>query len=257
MASRGDFFGELELVHSIRQNIQLSIIPVIAHHPDPPLSTIVAAYQNGVEDFIYGEWIDTLAEVRIRRVIERSERDLSVNPSTRLPGPAMIEQEVTRQLQMDAPFALCYADLDNFKAYNDHYGYAYGDRIIKLCGRIIKDVVFDLCREGFVGHVAGDDFIAVIQHDLIDDVCQWIIKIFDALIPNYYAPEDVARGYIEAVSRRGEMEQFPLLTMSLAVVSTRLRQFTHLGEMSKVLAELKGQAKRQPGSSYFVDRRRA
>ncbi|RME31491.1 MAG: diguanylate cyclase, partial [Candidatus Zixiibacteriota bacterium] len=126
IGGRSDFYNELRILRAIKQNVFMSIIPVILYHPDPPTSTVVAAYENGADDFIRGDWLEKLVEVRIRRVINRSQRDLGVNPSTRLPGPALIEQEVDRQIKMGSEFAVCYADLDNFKAYNDYYGYTYG-----------------------------------------------------------------------------------------------------------------------------------
>ncbi len=256
IGSRSDLVHEIELVHAIKSNVFLSIIPVILYHPEPDNGMVIAAFQNGAEEFIYGEWVEKLVEVRVRRVIDRSRRDLAVNPSTRLPGPAMIEDEVERQIARGEEFAVCYADLDNFKAYNDYYGYAYGDRIIKLTARILRDVVFDLCREGFVGHIAGDDFVYVIPRELVDKVCGWVIKSFDAIIPYRYAEEDRERGYITTTNRRGDLESYPILTISIAVVVNENGKFKHIGEMSKMLADLKKAAKQLPGSNYLIERRK-
>ena len=256
IGGKSDFLREIELVQAIKQNIFLSIIPIILYHPAPEVSVIVAAYENGAEDFLYGEWKDKLVKVRIKRVIERNQRDLAVNPSTRLPGPAIIEREITRQLDMKAEFAVCYADLDNFKAYNDYYGYVEGDKVIRLTATIIKDIVFDLCREGFVGHIAGDDFIMVIPAELVEPVCRWTIQTLDALIPYRYEPADRERGYITTLSRRGEIENFPILTISIAVTINTNGKFCHVGEMSKMLADLKEAIKRREGSNYMVERRK-
>ncbi len=256
IGGKSDFLREIELVRAIKQNVFLSIIPIILYHPSPEVSVIVAAYENGAEDFIYGEWKDKLVEVRVKRVIERSRRDLAVNPSTHLPGPATIEREVTRQLKMGTEFAVCYADLDNFKAYNDYYGYIEGDNVIRLTATVIKDIVFDLCREGFVGHVAGDDFIMVIPSELIEPVCRWTILTFDALIPYRYEPEDRKQGFITTFNRRGDIERFPILTLSIAVTINTNGKFSHIGEMSKMLADLKKAVKRHEGSNYMVERRK-
>ena len=256
IGGRSDFLREIELVQAIKQNVFLSIIPVILHHPNPETSIVVAAYENGAEDFLYGEWKDKLVRVRIKRVIERSRRDLAVNPSTRLPGPATIEREITRQIEMGTEFAVCYADLDNFKAYNDYYGYHEGDKVIRLTAVIVKDVVFDLCREGFVGHIAGDDFIMVIPSELVEPVCRWTIQTFDALIPYRYEATDRERGYITTLSRRGDIEDFPILTISIAVTINTNGKFSHIGEMSKMLADLKKAIKRHDGSNYMVERRK-
>ena len=206
IAGKSDFIREIDMVRTIKANIFVSIIPVILFHPDPPTTVVVAAYESGAEEFVYGEWVDRLVEVRVRRVIERNRRDVAVNPSTMLPGTAIIEAELKRQMAMGSTFAVCYADLDNFKAFNDYYGYYRGDRVVKMTARIIKDIVFDLCREGFVGHIAGDDFIFIIPSNMIDAVCPWIIRCFDLFVEYRYEPEDCERGHITTISRRGVAE---------------------------------------------------
>jgi diguanylate cyclase (GGDEF)-like protein len=256
IGGKHDLLREIEMVRAIKRNIFLSIIPTILYHPNPSDNVAIAAYENGAEDFIFGEWIDQLEKVRIQRVIERSRRDLSVNSSTRLPGMNMIQHEITKLLEMRADFAVCYADLDNFKAYNDYYGYVSGDKVIKLTARIVKDVVFDVCRGGFVGHIAGDDFIFIISIDLVKKICSAIIKTFDALIQYRYEPEDRQRGSITTTNRRGEIEEFPLLTISIAVLPNSNGEFEHAGEMSRMLADLKTATKRMPGSNYLIERRR-
>ena len=256
IAGKSEFVHEIEMLQAIKGNVFLSIIPVILYHPEPSNNIVVAAFENGAEDFIYGEWLDKLVEVRIHRVIDRNRRDLSINPSTHLPGPAMIEYEIERQIKMGSEFAVCYADLDNFKAYNDYYGYSYGDRVIKLTAKIIRDVVFDVCREGFVGHIAGDDFIYVIPRDIVEKVCTWVIKSFDALIPYRYELEDRERGYITTVSRRGELENYPILTISIAVMINDNGKFSHVGELSRMLADLKKATKLKTGSNFMIERRK-
>lgn len=255
MGSRGDLYRALSLVKAINENILLSIVPVILYHPDPDENTVVAAYEHGVAEFIYGEWKERLFEVRVGRVLDQSHRDMAVNPSTALPGPAIIEQEINRQLKLGELFAVCYVDLDNFKAFNDYYGYHYGDKIIRLTGRILRDIVFDLCPEGFVGHIAGDDYICVTPVDLVDEVCQWIIRCFDALIWYRYDPEDRKRGYIETANRKGEMERYPILSISIAVIINN-GEFKHIGEMSRMLADLKKATKAKTGSNYMLERRK-
>lgn len=249
------FEVEIELVRAIKSNVFLSIIPIILYHPDPPDVIVMAAFENGAEEFIHHEWKEKLVEVRIRKVIERSRRDLAVNPSTRLPGPTIIEREINSQLALGAEFAVCYADIDNFKAYNDYYGYDRGDRVIRLTARIIEDTVFDLCREGFVGHIAGDDFIYIIPPELVDRVCSMMIKTFDTLVPYRYKDEDRERGHITTVNRQGVEERFPLLTISISVIVNEAGKFKHVGELSKMLSDLKTATKQLAGSNYMLERR--
>jgi GGDEF domain-containing protein len=255
IAGKSAFVEEVEMVRSIKQNILISIVPVLLFHPSPEQHVIVAAYENGAEDFIHGDWSERLAEVRLRRAIDRSRRDLATNPTTRLPGPALIEREIIRQINSGDEFAVCYADLDNFKAFNDYYGYSYGDSVIRMTGRVLKDIVHDLCREGFVGHIAGDDFVVVVPRNLVDPVCGWIIKCFDAFIPFRYDEEDREQGQIITVNRRGALEVFPLLSISIAVIVNERGRFKHIGELSRMLADLKKATKAKPGSNYMVERR--
>jgi GGDEF domain-containing protein len=256
IGGKTDFIHEINLVQSIKQNVFLSMVPVVLYHPNPGTNLMVAAYEAGAEEFLYGDWKEKLVRVRIRRVIERNRRDLALNPSTRLPGPASIEREISRQLHGNVEFAVCYGDLDNFKAFNDYYGYFEGDKVIRLTATIMKDIVFDLSREGFVGHIAGDDFILVIPAEAVDTVCGWIIRTFDALVPYCYEPDDRKRGYITTLSRHGDIRNFPILSISIAVTINSNGKFKHVGEMSKMLADLKRALKRHEGSNYMIERRR-
>ncbi len=245
----------VETVRSIKQHTYLAILPTILYHPKPSDNTVVAAYENGAEEVFHEEVPIFISKVKTRMLIERSIRDLSVNPSSRLPGPSMIETEIDRQIDLKQQFAVCYADLDNFKAFNDFYGYYYGDRVIRMTARIIKDVVFDLCHEGFVGHIGGDDFVFIIPPDLVTTICENIIRTFDVMIPYRYKREDRKRGYIDTNSRRGDIERFPIMTISIAVVVNKESTFAHVGEMSHMLADLKKYTKSLEGSNYMVERR--
>jgi GGDEF domain-containing protein len=245
----------LDMVRSIKNHTYLAIIPTILYHPAPDDTTLTAAFENGAEEF-YSETIPPhVAQVKTSMLIERTFRDLSVNPSSRLPGPAIIEKEIERQIELGQQFAVCYADLDNFKAFNDYYGYYYGDRVIKLTSRIIRDVVFDLCREGFVGHIGGDDFIFIIPGELVPRICEGILRTFDIIIPYRYQEDDRRRGYIITNNRRDEEEIFYIMTLSIAVIVNKGKMFNHVGEMSHMLADLKKYAKSMDGSNYIIERR--
>ncbi|MBN4076624.1 diguanylate cyclase [Gemmatimonas aurantiaca] len=249
------FTAEVDLTRRIKENVFTSIIPVALYHLNPERNTKVSAYEAGCDAFIVGPMDEKLFGVRLRMLSLRAKRDISVNPTSLLPGPSLIEREIDRQIALGEEFAVCYTDLDNFKAYNDAYGYFYGDKIIRMTSRIIRDTVFDLCPEGFVGHIGGDDFIYIIPSDLVQRVCETILKVFDTLIPFRYYPHDRARNCIITTNRRGEIESFDLLSVSIAVVINRKKMFTHAGEMSRMLGDLKKYAKSLPGSNYIVERR--
>lgn len=256
IAGDGDFLYELDMVRLIKSHIFLAIIPTVLYHPEPSEEVRISAYENGADQFLSGPWREKLFEVQLRMVAERSRRDISFNPSTALPGPGLIEKEIERLIKMGADFAVCYADIDEFKAYNDYYGYYYGDRMIRLTARIIRDSVFDLCREGFVGHIAGDDFICIVPPDKVAAICENIIKVFDIFVPFRYAEKDREIGSIVTKNRKGEIETFSFITISIAVVVNRQGAFTHAGEMSHMLADLKKYTKSLSGSNYVVERRK-
>jgi len=256
IAGNGGFMKELELIRLMKSHIFLSIIPAVLYHPNPSEDILISGFQNGADEFLHGEWKDKLFEVQLKMVAERSRRDISFNPSTALPGPGLIEKEMERLMKLEADFAVCYADIDDFKAYNDYYGYYYGDRMIRLTARIIRDAVFDICREGFVGHIGGDDFMFIIPPEKVGTVCENIIKVFDTIVPYRYAEEDRIRGTIQTQNRKGEMETYALLTLSIAVLINHHGSFTHVGEMSHMLADLKKYSKSLSGSNYVVERRK-
>jgi diguanylate cyclase (GGDEF)-like protein len=251
-----EFMKTLDMIHRIKNHTYLAIIPTVIYHPQPADTMLTAAYENGAEEVFTEKLPAHIARVKTMMLIQRAIRDLSINPSSRLPGPASIEREIERQIEMGQQFAVCYADLDNFKAFNDYYGYYFGDRIIQLTARIIKDIVFDLCREGFVGHIGGDDFIFVIPADMVSTICEHIIHTFDTLIPYRYHPDDRERGIITTANRSGTVEEYEIMTISIAVVVNKGRMFTHVGEMSHMLADLKTYTKSLEGSNYVLERRR-
>jgi len=256
IAGKGTFEIELNIVRLIKSHIFLSVIPTILYHPDPGDSALMAGFENGAEVFLYGEWKDRLFEVQLRQAAIRNRRDISFNPSTWLPGPGIIESEIQRLISLGVNFSVCYADIDDFKPYNDYYGYYYGDSVIKLTARIIRDGVFDHCREGFVGHIGGDDYLFILPPEQVKPVCETIINVFDTLVPYRYADADRLRGTIETRNRRGEIETFSLLSLSIAVINIQPGEFKHLGELSNMLADLKKYSKSLPGSNYVVERRK-
>ncbi len=215
-----------------------------------------AAFQAGADEVIRDGVGGEEARIRLEAMLRRSDRDLVVHPSTRLPGAVEIEAEVTRRLRAGAPFAMCYADLDHFKEYNDRYSYYDGDRCIRILAKVLHDVVKGLCRDtGFVGHIGGDDFIFVVPLADVPEVCGEIVSVFDTLIPYQYSDQDRRAGYFFGKDRRGQLHRVPLMTVSIGVVTNERRTFTHAAQMSELATEMKSYAKTLPGSVYTIDRR--
>ncbi len=258
MAAAGDLKAEAEQIERIKAHPSLTSIPLILYHPNPTRTVKLFGLKCGADEFLSGEWDSQLIAARIEMVLSRSRRDVSVNPSSRLPGPQAIEIELRQRLSAKESFAVCYADLDNFKAYNDYYGYSGGDRVIQLVAWIIRDTVYDLCPTGFVGHIGGDDFIYLVPLNKALPTSGAICRTFDLFIPTRYAEKDLHREKIIATNRKGELEEFPIMTLSVAILPNRNKAFTHVGEIAHMLADLKKRAKQVQGppSRFVVERRR-
>ena len=256
IAGDGSFSKELNLTRRLKKHPILFLVPLILYHPQPKMKTILTGFDSGADEFFYSKWDKNLFSAKLKMIINRSKRDLGVNPTTRLPGTSIIEREISKRIMKGEEFAACYADLDNFKAYNDYYGYQYGDGLIKMTSEIIRDVVYSSTKNGFVGHIGGDDYVFAIPPEKIHYICGQIIKIFDRLIIRRYKKEDILRGYILTANRKGKKERFPLMTLSIAVIVNQRRMFKHLGEISHMIADLKRYTKTLPGSNYFVERRK-
>ncbi len=183
---------------------------------------------------------------------------LDASPLTRLPGNIAIEKVLDRKLQEDEPFAVCYADLDNFKAYNDHYGYIKGSEVIKMTGEIIYDAVKCHSNEdAFVGHVGGDDFVMVVPTQDVSAVCKAVIDDFTVQIRQHYNQQDLSKGAIEGVDRYGVRRIFPIMTISIAVLTCQKGEYDSAVKIAKAAVQIKEYVKESPGSNYLVNRRRS
>jgi diguanylate cyclase (GGDEF)-like protein len=215
-----------------------------------------AAFDAGADEVIGEHLAHHEALVRLSVLLRRSDRDTFVHPSTRLPGTGEIEADIARRLRLDEPFAVCYADLDHFKEFNDRYSYNDGDRVIRILAKILHDVVKGICGEqGFVGHIGGDDFIFNVPVAAVSDTCGEVVHVFDALVPFQYSEQDRRAGYFFGKDRRGQLHRVPLMTVSIGVVTNERRRFTHAAQMSELATEMKSYAKTLDGSLYTIDRR--
>ncbi len=244
------------LVRQLKSDAFTAIVPVTAlaadHHPEQ----VQAWFSAGADEVISSLFSPAEQRSRLDAMLVRTERDVSVHPSTRLPGTTEIEREIRRRLESAQEFAVCYADLDHFKEFNDRYSYYDGDRVIYLLSRILHDVVKGLLgARGFVGHIGGDDFIFIVPSEEISPVCGEILDVFDTLIPFQYNDQDRRAGYFFGKDRRGQLHRVPLMTLSIGIVTNRHRKFAHPAQVSELATEMKSYAKTLPGSVFVVDRR--
>ena len=256
IAYKHDFKRVCRMVALAKEQMFLSIIPLVLYSPNPQKDIYERALACEADELLIGEWDHPGFDVRLKMMLKRSQRDLGVNPSSRLPGPSMIENRINNLIAKDKEFAVCYLDIDNFKAYNDYYGYYYGDKVIRLTAQIVRDVVFDMVPDGFIGHIGGDDFVFIIPYEDIEIVCTNVIKTFDRIIPYKYKAIDRENGKIITKNRFEEEEIFSLLTISIAVLVCQSGVFSHAGEMSHMLADLKKYTKKLAGSNFMIERRK-
>ena len=217
----------------------------------------VKARVNIIRDDEIGELAISFNEMSVALQRMR-EADRGANPLTGLPGNISIAQEIDRRLRAGETIAVVYADLDNFKAYNDKYGFTRGDDVILYTRDCFLEATKALSIPGiFNGHEGGDDFIAVLGYEDWEPYCKHVTSYFAHDITQFYNETDSKNGYIDSVSRQGEKMRFPLMTISLAVVSNHLRPFSSHVELVSVAAEMKKVVKKMEGNSYAIDRRKA
>lgn len=210
-----------------------------------------------IDDYIRLKDIERDLSMRIELCFERVERMIATNPLTKLPGNLVIEREIQNRLDRGEIFALAYADLDNFKPFNDKYGFSRGDEVIKMLGRLIMNVVRSEQPLGsFVGHIGGDDFVYIMKPELIVQTTEKIIDIFGNLIKNFYDIEDLKQGYLESTDRKGMKQIFPIMSVSVGIASNQYRKFKHFSEIAEAASEMKSFAKKQTNLRYAVDRRK-
>jgi diguanylate cyclase (GGDEF)-like protein len=190
-------------------------------------------------------------------IIRRTSRDLEANPLTRLPGNVSILNELSKRLESNALFAVCYCDLDKFKAYNDKYGFEHGDEVIRETARVLIGAVHQLGNpDDFIGHIGGDDFVVVTTPSIVDKLCNKIIADFEKKSPNFYTEADRKRGFILAKDRQGKELQIPLISISIGVVTNESRKIEHVAQIGELGAELKSFAKSLERSNFVKDKRK-
>jgi len=246
----------LRICRTLKSEGFTAVRPIIVYldgQADPDAA--VRALEAGADEVLSSDTGSREYVLRLALALHRADRDVSVHPTTLLPGTVQIERDIADRLLTGVPFAVCYADLDHFKEFNDRYGYNHGDRVILILSRILRDVVRALSPSGFVGHIGGDDFIFITPLDHFRLCCEEVIEVFNELIPLQYTEEDREQGYFVGKDRRGETFQVPLMTLSIGVVTNEHRSFVHTAQVSELATEMKSYAKSFSGSIYVVDRR--
>jgi len=229
-------------------------LPVLAVFPDQ--FSILAWDFLLFEDYIYKSDLERDMLDRIKLSITRAERVIAINPLTKLPGNISINKQIQARLDKNEVFALAYADLDHFKPFNDKYGFSRGDEVIRITGRLVLNIVKNKqYKNSFVGHIGGDDFIYIMDLNLIEEISQEIIDNFDRIIPTFYDNDDKERGYVESCDRSGNLKSFDIMSISIGITNTTSGYFSHYGEITERTSEMKKYAKQFKGSCYRLNRR--
>ena len=247
-----------ELTRNLRQDSKTSTVSVIMLTARGLSADKLEGFSVGADDYIVKPFDTPELLARIRGVLRRSREMRAQSPLTGLPGNVRIENEIDLRVRAGGSFAILYADIDNFKSYNDHYGFMRGDHVIQWTARLIQDVTLQTAgTEAFVGHVGGDDFVVVCLAEEAEDLAKRIIARFDAEASEMYDAEDRERGSIEVPNRMGEVQTFPIVTVSIGIATTARRTFSHYAEAVAIASEMKSYTKGTQGSSWAVDRRTA
>ncbi|HZD18442.1 MAG TPA: response regulator, partial [Actinomycetota bacterium] len=220
-----------ELTRRLRQDSRTATVSVIMLTARGLSADKLEGFAVGADDYIVKPFDTPELLARIRGVLRRAKEMRQQSPLTGMPGSTRIEEEIESRVRTGRSFAILYADLDHFKAYNDHYGFMRGDQAIQATARLIEEVARGSGGpETFVGHVGGDDFVVVCDAPEAEGLAEALVRAFDQAVPGLYDPRDLERGHVEVVDRRGQVQGYPLLSISIGIATTARRIFAHYAE---------------------------
>lgn len=248
----------IELCTEIRKTEDNNIIPIIVLSSREDKEFKIDLAKNYVEYYVAKSMGLEYLYYRIRNIFRLLVLNRTISPLTGLPGNTQIQAELKKRLAREKEFIVLYLDLDNFKAYNDVYGFLKGDEIIKFTARTILENVNNIANSNaFVGHIGGDDFVAILDENInYEEICRNIIAQFDKGVKYFFTEEDYNRGYLKIQNRKGKMEHFFLTSISIGVVLVECDRFSNVLEIGEVGAQVKHIAKKYKGSCYAIDRRK-
>jgi GGDEF domain-containing protein len=245
-----------EVCRKMRQDFSLNQIPVIMLSARGDQRDRVAGLEGGANDYLVKPYSNEELLLRVKNVLEWNIRQKEANPLTGLPGNTAIEREMIARISQKKPYAFLYVDIDNFKGFNDYYGYQKGDDIIEFLADILRRTVVKLGgNEDFVGHIGGDDFVMVVPPSRAEIMAQYVVDEFDKGTLLLLDQEDVKRGYLEVRDRQGELKRIPVMSVTIALVKSTDNQIEHFAEVNDIASSLKEYGKRIEGSVVVKERR--
>jgi len=246
-----------EVCKRIRENYQTAQIPIIMLTAKSDLPDRLKGLKDGANDYLIKPYSNEELLLRVQNVLEWSQKQKEANPLTGLAGNRAIEKELQHRIENGIPFSFLYMDIDNFKAYNDYYGYQKGDEAILFLADIIVETVNAIgASEDFVGHIGGDDFVVITSPERAEAIAKQIVDEFDKGSLVLLKEEDIRRGYFEVKNRLGEIKRVPLMSVTVAMVIDENKRLKHFAQVSDIASELKKYGKQMTGSVVVRERRK-
>ncbi len=237
-----------EVLSVLRSDFRYNLTPIIMLTGQSDDEEKFKSLEMGADDYIVKPFNNRELVARVRNTLLRLERSRGANPLTGLRGNNDIEMEIATRLASDEAFSVIYFDLNSFKPYNDIYGFGNGDLAIKMTADVISEAVISIgAPNDFIGHIGGDDFVAITEPDLAIPIAENVIREFDLRVVELYSQEDLANGYITAKDRNGKTMQFAILGLSAAIVNTEDHNITSTLHLAEIAADLKKKAKNIAG----------
>ncbi len=245
------------LISLLRKKSEYAIAPIVLISEQREKVHKLEILKKGIEFYIKKPIDADFFLFTIKNISRLISANRCISALTGLPGNIQIENELKRRIASKKTYAVLYMDLDNFKAYNDKYGFTNGDDVIKFTSDIIQDAIQMYGKKGdFLGHIGGDDFVAVVDYENARKIAKAIVEQFDNGIKRYYTEEDVEKGWIKVANRKGKLEKYPLMTITVAMISNKYKKYTTTIEIGEDGANVKKKAKTIPGSTFLEDKRR-
>ncbi len=244
-----------KLAQEIRSNTVFGHLPIVALLRKDDLKDI--SWQDmTIDDYTLTDEPNLAIQRRLEFISKRSIRELDKNPLTRLPGNESIIRHIQSVIDRGEDVAIAWVDIDNFKPFNDRYGFSRGDEVLLATARIIINASREISHDqNFVGHIGGDDFVFICPAESIRTLCEEIISRFDMVIRNFYNDEDIDQGGIISTSRDANVMKFPIMSISIAVILNEKGRYDHYGQTAQDATDIKKYIKSLEGSNYMIDRR--
>jgi len=257
VSSEMERLGGRHPVEKIREKTHLSSVPVILLTRESEIAELILGQDRGFDDFLIKPFSPLILQLRVSLNMSSARIRSDANALTHLPGNGAIEKTIKTKIERGEKFSVLYIDINQFKAFNDHYSFEKGDDVLKHTAKLLSQTREKItgAQDCFVGHIGGDDFIVVLPIDHEETFARSFIQSFDSVMKSYYSDADRSRGHVRVTNRKGKRENIALMSCSVAACNNQYRNYKNLGEIARDAAEVKSFLKSQTGSHYLRDRR--